>query len=234
MAGAKQPGLRGADRRVPLEAIVADFCLESRCHGARVLDLGPGHFEFAEIAQQAGARDVIGVDNDPAVVRLGELRGLKTYEMDIRELSADALGGKVDGIFCRLSLNAVWFGSAWEAHDDWARRLSSLLTPGGWAWLAPWNYKKDGADFNQTAEAIRLQIATLQRRGFLTFRLLPDPARYYGLTGHQEPARETVIVRNLEVPLPVKRGVIGRIDRTGCAAEFAWSPGGAASLAGQG
>jgi SAM-dependent methyltransferase len=212
MASARQPGLRGKDRTIPIEAIMADFDLANRCSGGRILDLGPGHFEFAEFARDAGAREVVGIDIDPAVVRLGEVRGIHTYEMDIRRMSAEALGGPFDGIFCRLSVNALWFGTDEDVHEAWAGALRDLLTPDGWLVIAPWNFRVPETDLEETLTAIRLQTAALMRRGFTVFRLSAESARHLNLIGPQEPAREMLITRNVDVPEDVRVGLITRPD----------------------
>jgi hypothetical protein len=222
MATAKQPGLRAADRQVRLDEIMDDFALAGRCAGSRILELGPGHFEFAELARDAGALEVVAVDNDPAVVQLGEARGFRTLEMDIREISLDSLGGPFDGIFCRSSFNAVWFGVSREVHEEWADRLASLLAADAWAWLAPWNYRIPEPSLDTTLTAIRHQVDTLVRRGFLAFRLGSELAHHYRMPGSQEPQREMLIIRNLDVPQSVREGIISRTDARGFQAAMGW------------
>ena len=52
------------------EAFVGDRDLR----GARILDIGPGQCDLLDILRERGA-ETFGIDYDPAVVKLGEMRG---------------------------------------------------------------------------------------------------------------------------------------------------------------
>src|SRR4051812_21247877 len=101
MAQARQPNLRDPHRSVAVyDAIIDDFKLADRFDGKRLLDLGPGHYDFGEVARQHGAI-VSGLDNDPAVIALGEHRGYEAYELNLQDLTPDMFPSPFDALFCR-------------------------------------------------------------------------------------------------------------------------------------
>lgn len=135
LAHARQPGIRDPHRpEYGITNILADFMAGLDFAGQRVLELGPGHYEFCEAVRARGAV-VEAVDIDPCVVELGRRRGFGVHSGDLVRLGELGLPGPYDGLFCKGSYNPFWF-----YHDEAALRrfiasLLHLLTPGGWAWI---------------------------------------------------------------------------------------------------
>lgn len=119
---------------------IKDGYLEKRVlHGARILDIGPGQCDLLDIAREQGAI-TYGVDYDPAVVRLGEMRG---HRMLLHNLSKGwpSFDTVFDGIFCRASINAFWFVNSDDTQPlrTFLDQLVAALDPAGWMWVLPWN-----------------------------------------------------------------------------------------------
>src|SRR5436190_1963179 len=187
METARQPNLRDPRRSVVhYDAIVEDFNLAGRFANCRLLDLGPGHFDFCDVARAGGA-SVVGIDNDPAVVTLGKHRGIEAHELNIEDIGPDSLGGAFDALFCRWSFNAMWFADDDARHLAWAGRLAAMLARDGWAWLAPWNYLATGSELTRRRylEVLQVQLEGMALNGFLGFYLPPDVAARYGLSRGQ-------------------------------------------------
>lgn len=178
MSGARQPGLRRPHSpREPFERIVEDF-LAGVLEGRAVVDLGPGQWDFAEVARNHGASRVVGIDSDPAVLELGRYKGFDTVDADLRRLPDD-LAGSFDGVFSRGSINAFWFPS----DDEQVRlteRVAAMLRPGGWLWLAPWNRAPDG--WSDVPGRLALQAETFRRLGCEVRELDDASAERYGIT----------------------------------------------------
>lgn len=208
MARCRQAALRRADRSSDgFPALVADFGMAERFEGARVLDLGPGHFEFPEAARDGGAREVVTVDNDPAVIELGEYRGFRTIEGDFRNIGADELGGTFDGMFNRLSFNAFWYYRDDAQHEAWVDRIAGLLEDDGWALMIPWNVASGiEIDDERTQEVLGVQARALARHGFDRYALGPEAVARYGVSS-TDPF-PVAYVRNLPVPESLRDSLV--------------------------
>lgn len=207
MATARQPALRGASRGAEaFERIIADFGFALRFPGARILDLGPGQWDFADAARDRGAQRVVGIDNDPAVIRLGEHRGFDAIEKSLQQISSDDFEEPFDGIFCRWSINAFWFSSDDERHARFVRQLCASLAEAGWAWIAPWNHcdPKLGLDDARREQILQLQTATFAEAGFEGFDVTEEHVHRYDLGGSVLENR-AVFVRNVDIPEPLRR-----------------------------
>lgn len=137
MANAIMPALRKRERLPRAFLAIIDDCLsQARFQDAAILDIGPGHWDFLDIARSRGARRTMGIDFDPAVCRLGEMRGHDVAQADLRK--GWPLGGdRFDGIFCRASINIYWFDEASLA--DFLGAMAAAAGPEGWIWIVPWN-----------------------------------------------------------------------------------------------
>src|SRR5436305_11985949 len=99
MAAALQPPLRAPDHGASdFEQIIADFFRPELLRGARILDLGPGQYDFARLATAAGA-SVTAIDHDPAIVALGKKRGHEVILADVLDLDWRTLAQRFDGLF---------------------------------------------------------------------------------------------------------------------------------------
>lgn len=137
MSSAKQPGMRKPGiSPTPFQAILDDALKNVKFDGARILDIGPGQFDFLDIAKKRGA-STHGIDFDPAVCQLGELRGHKTVEKDVKK-GWGYPQHSFDGIFCRGSINCYWFDPEVRL-PAFLESVTTLLEKGGWLWIAPWN-----------------------------------------------------------------------------------------------
>ncbi len=187
--------------REHFERIFADFLSGVRFEGARLLDLGPGQYDFAELADARGAVTE-GIDRDEAVVELGEYRGLPVRRGDLKKLKAADFDTRFDGIFCKFSINAFWFDGAQQS--AYVAELEALLEPDGWGWIAPWNGqpKKDPLSDDQVTRVLRAQADAFREAGFVGFDLTDELAKHYGINGAT--ANRPLFVQNLEVPVAVE------------------------------
>lgn len=182
---AKQANVRDPKRsRVHFEHIFADFLDGVTLRGARVLDIGPGQWDFGVIARERGA-DVVGIDRDPAVLELGRHKGFDVIEADLRTVTAAKLGGPYDAIFCKYSINAFWFHDDADGFGGHMATLLGTLKPDGWGWIAPWNgapksVPLDPAEISAVLEGQRAIFATA---GFDFRDLTVDETRRYGVHG---------------------------------------------------
>lgn len=202
MASARQPALREASRPADAFArIIEDFGLASRFPRARVLDLGPGQYDFAEAARRLGAQRVLAVDNDPAVIRLGERRAFDVFEANLQRIAATDLRGPNDGVFCRWSINAFWFREDDAEHRRWIHLLCDALTSGAWGWIAPWNYcdPQLAVSDARREEVLRVQADAFAERGFEGFDVIEEYRARWDLTGSAL-ENHAVFVRNLDLP----------------------------------
>lgn len=122
-----------------IRSIFDAFVGDRDLRGAKILDIGPGQCDLLDILRERGA-ETYGIDYDPAVVKLGEMRG---HNMRLHNLSKGwpLIGEKFDGMFCRASINCFWFASP-EGPAQLRAFLDALLAslqPQGWMWILPWN-----------------------------------------------------------------------------------------------
>lgn len=191
MSHAIQPGLRREHSpREPFERIVDDFPV-GVLDGRAVVDLGPGQWDFGEVARSRGATRVVGIDSDPAVLELGRYKGFESVEADLRRLPDD-FAGTFDVVFCRGSINAFWFAS----DDEQARlneRIAAMVRPGGWLWIAPWNVAPEGRP--DLDGRLALQADTYRRLGFDVRELDDASAERYGITDQRTANRALFVGR---------------------------------------
>ena len=141
ISNARQANVRDPERsRVHFERIFETFFKDQDFSGRDYLDLGPGQYDFGELVRASGGRTV-AIDNDPAVIELGQYKGFETHEANLKNLAEMDLGRLFDGIFCKFSISALWFRTE-EEHQQLVGALSALLKPTGWIWIAPWNGTK--------------------------------------------------------------------------------------------
>ncbi len=178
MSAAKQPQLRTPNYSArPSKNIFNDFFSEHEFRGTKMLELGPGQFDFARLVEQAGGR-VVSLDSDPAVVALGRKRGYEVIESDYIGVDWNAWRGEFDGLFARGSINAFYYRDP-HSLNAFVDEICSVLKRDGWGWLTPAN-----DDTEDSAPAhIRLMLETQRqafaRNGFVSYEPAAAVARRY-------------------------------------------------------
>lgn len=200
---ARQKNVRDHKRsRKHFEHIFQDFVGKRDLTGQRLLDLGPGQYDFGVVAGERGARTV-GIDNDPAVIELGQYKGFETVFGRIQEMTPETMGGQFDGMFCKFSLNCFWYHDNPADQDAMVDRVVGLMKPDAWGWIAPWNGVPKKADLSedQIRTVLERQVWRFRQHGFRAFDLTVELATRYGVTGAV--ANHALFTRGLEVPTPV-------------------------------
>ena len=130
-----EPGIADPLRgREDFERIATCFFHDLNLQGARILDLGPGHYDFGHSLSGSGAK-VVGYELDPAVIELGELKGFEVIKGNVYDLEhLNRLRGSFDGLFCRGSFNSRNFEDT-AAHQTYLRALISVVKPEGFCWI---------------------------------------------------------------------------------------------------
>lgn len=166
MRNAFEPGIKSVHREEDtFNRVFRAFFKEKDFQGSRILDLGPGHFEFLELARQKGA---IGecIEYDPAVCKLGIKRGFKVFEQDLKNLKSDNVNPPYDGVLCRCSINCFWFHEDLENLKKFVEELTKLGNENTWYWIAPCIdplTEISKGDFN---DAIKMQDEIYKNFGF--------------------------------------------------------------------
>jgi len=194
ISGAKQPNVRDPNRkREPFEYIMSDFFAGVDLAGKRWLDLGPGQHDFGVLARERGAH-VVALDKDPAVVALGDYLGFDSVEGDIRDLANLFEPGSFDGVFCKYSVNALWFKTA-PAVVQHVSDTVALMKPNGLAWIAPWNGVPKAMTDADAEPLLAAQHESFIAAGFEALELDKDQSRHYGV--HGKTANRVVFWRGL-------------------------------------
>lgn len=164
----------------PFDQILGFFLHESDLDGKDVLDLGPGHYHFGELARKKGA-SVSVIESDSALAELGKHKGFEVIQGDIKKMGTLLGGRQFDGIFCKYGFSALWSPRA-EDQIAFSRTVRRALKDGGWAWFAPWN---GGALLagNGAGEVLRAQIEAFESHGFSSTELSLNEAKRFGLHG---------------------------------------------------
>lgn len=179
MASARIPSLRKPDRRPrAFLAVIDDFLPRFDFEGSSILDIGPGQWDMLDIARARGAARTVGIDFDPAVCKLGLMRGHEAVNADLTE-GWPLAGERFDGIFCRASINPYWFRD--EALHRFLDGLAASAAPDGWIWIVPWNKPPQRAD-GDTIERVEAIVRAWGDRNAIRIRP-PSPAeiKRYGI-----------------------------------------------------
>lgn len=194
ISGARQANVRDPKRsREHFIRIFDDFLWDTDLFDAVVLDIGPGQFDFCELAKEQSALPS-AIDKDPAVVELGKYLGFPTVQGDIRDISEYFSEATFDGLFCKFSINAMWFKTPQEVAEH-VRSVCSLLKPGGWGWIAPWNGRPNDNRLDSVSELIAAQRTAFEQEGFAHCSLSEEQTRHYGV--HGSTVDRPLFVRNL-------------------------------------
>lgn len=198
---AQQKNVRNPGRkRAPFERILKDFFRGKDLAGQRVVDLGPGQFDFGVLLRERGA-EVVGLDRDPAVLKLGEYLGFEAHRVDFQ--SAEDLAKcprPFDGMFCKFSINAFWSTDAQAPADMLEARFLEMLQPEGWGWIAPWNgvAGNDVGALPRHEHLLDLQKQLFREAGFSCVELNRQNTSRYGVHGKVE--NNLVFFRGLTLP----------------------------------
>jgi len=201
---AQQKNVRDPNRnRVPFENILKDFFGLINVENQTIIDLGPGQFDFGVLLKEKGSNvQIIGVDKDPAVIKLGEHLGFTSLNLDFQDLSINnkVLDIEVDGLFCKFSFNAFWNQNAKEVSEMLENHYLRPLKDNGWAWLAPWNglTGNDVDPLKEKSTLLELQKNVFRQAGFNCFNLSKHFAIKYGVHGTVQ--NNPLFIRGLQIP----------------------------------
>ena len=161
---------------------------------ASICDLGPGQYDMLRFFRDAGGA-CTGIDNDPAVIAVGNCLGFEVIELDMKKPSAFKLGRSFDGIFCKFSINAFWFPTP-EALGEQITDLCSQLSDTGWGWIAPWNgIPKSVSDKKFIRQMLETQKEAFESHGWGCRDLKKSEVTHYGVNG--KVANNRLFTKNL-------------------------------------
>jgi hypothetical protein len=126
----------------------------------------------------------VTIDHDPAVVALGHKRGHEAILADFLTLDWNSLRDEFDGLFVRHSIAAQRFDEP-VSLAEFANRICSVLKPGGWGWVYPWNRFRDKASAH-VEPMLAAQRQAFERKGFAAFELTPLFAQAGGIRDRRD------------------------------------------------
>ena len=141
--------------------ILCDQFNISHFEGKKIIELGPGHYAFALLAQYLGA-EVICIERDPTFVKLGRYLGFQVYEMDFADIDLDKFGQPFDGLWMKGSFNACTYKNE-DAISEFVNRITNLIAPDGWGWMVTVNKTTVKVDNPEKFAQHRIEI---QRQAF--------------------------------------------------------------------
>jgi hypothetical protein len=200
ISNARQVQVRNPERsRKHFEDIFNDFLSGIDLEKKLLLDLGPGQFDFAEIVRPKGGI-VHSIDNDPAVIELGEYKGLNVRLDNLKKLPKIKYDFKFDAVFCKYSINAFWFHDNDAKHTEYVESINNLMKADGFAWIAPWNGvpKKAQLSDREIQRVLDLQADLFRDFGFTGINLTKKLTTRYGI--HGITANQALFFRNLDTP----------------------------------
>lgn len=195
---AKQRNVRDPKRsRAHFENIFRDYMGSIEFSGS-YLDMGPGQYDFCEMARTRGAAKCFAIENDPAVIELGTYLGFEVIDQNIKNFGRTDIAGKpFSGIFNKFSYNAFWYVDQQERHEEFVKAIDSSLSPGGWSWISPWNGvpKKKNLSEDQIQAQLFEQRELFRKYGFEYQELTEKESKIYGV--HGAVANNPVFTKNL-------------------------------------
>ena len=193
MSKAAQVHLREPSRSELISRHIFDNFFRARKFvGTKVLELGPGQYDFARMVEAAGAT-VVSMDHDPAVIALGQKRGYSVILSNFRSFDWGSLEGQFDGLFCRGAINAFWYRDP-KSLGGFIDNICSVLKPDGWGWLAPWNHViPSDATLARVKLMLDAQRQAFESHGFISFGSPSEIAARYAFREHP-----IIFLRNIE------------------------------------
>jgi len=198
LASALEPGIRNPHRAEhgPAE-ILGDFFTGVILSGQRVLELGPGHYEFCEKIRAQGA-SAEAVELDLPVIELGRRRGFKVWPGNLTQLPELGITGGFDGLFCKGSNNPFWFYGDEARLRAYIEVMVGLVKPSGWCWIVSCPYSKLALPAAEFARWLAVEAGICRDLGFQEWRIPHKAvASYYGIS--YEHPQLAVFTRNLPV-----------------------------------
>jgi hypothetical protein len=182
LSSAQEPGIRDPLRSEwgPKE-ILCDFFKNLNISGQRVLELGPGHYEFCEIIRERGAI-AEAVELDPPVIELGLRRKFRVWPGNLTQLPSLRITGKFDGLFCKGSNNPFWFYGDEEKLRTYIGAMVHLVKPNGWLWIVSSPDCKPILTSTQVIQWLEIEAKIYRELGFTEW-VVPHKAiaSYYGI-----------------------------------------------------
>lgn len=183
LESAMEPGIRNPLRseRGP-EEIIRDFMEGVDLTDQRVLELGPGHFEFCESARRRGA-SAEAVELDPPVIEFGRRRGFRVWPGNLIDLPSLEISPEFDGLFCKGSNNPFWFHGDEKGLRDYLQFMQGLVKPDGWLWIVSCPYGNPGMTVEDFNHWLKVESSIYHEFGFNKW-VLPHRAvaSFYGIS----------------------------------------------------
>lgn len=175
---AQEPGIRNPLRpRVHFERIINRYFKHYDFQNKVVLDLGPGHYDFCELARKKGAVP-FAIELDESVVKLGQYKNIDVKKANLTDpMVYESYNGKVDLLFCRGSINCEWFKNS-EKHIDYLEKMLAVLKDDGSAWISPCNEPVTSPMYKQN---LKIQMSFFEKNGFETIKTHKFQAYTYGI-----------------------------------------------------
>lgn len=145
MEKAVQPNMRKLTNVQPFINIINDYFSRAHFMGKHILDIGPGQCDFLDLAKKYGAV-TYGVDGDPAVVELGEMRGHKMMRVSSFQSEWNYGTEQFDGMFCRSSINYLSCAFLPDGAIEFVKKLLMSAKPTAWIWIVPWAKCPEGQE----------------------------------------------------------------------------------------
>jgi len=182
LLSAREPGIRDPQRseQGPKE-ILCDFFKDRDVNGQRVLELGPGHYEFCETIRQRGAK-AEAVELDPPVIELGLRRKFRVWPGNLTQLPSLTIYGKFDGLFCKGSNNPFWFYGNEKTLRTYIVAMVNLVKPNGWLWIVSSPDCSPTLTSTQVIQWLEIEARIYRELGFTEW-VIPHKviASYYGI-----------------------------------------------------
>lgn len=183
LATAQEPGIRNPLRSEhgPKE-IVRDFFAGVNVTGQRVLELGPGHYEFCEAIRRLGV-SAEALELDPPVIELGRRRGFNVWPGNLTQLPTLGIAPGYDGLFCKGSNNPFWFHGDEVALRTYTQAMLRLVKPGGWLWVVSCPYMDSALPAPEFHRWLEVEAGIYRELGFTEW-IIPHKAvaAYYAIS----------------------------------------------------
>lgn len=175
--------------------VFTDFFDKHDFTNQRIMDLGPGQYDFARrVRDRKGI--VEHIDKDDAVIELGNYLGFEVTKGNLQSFDYAQRSARYDGIFCKFSINVFWFDSVEDVKSKIVA-INEMLKPNGWGWIAPWNgLPKKRWENRDPQEFLDSQAESFGECGWIAYDLPEELTMRYGITGSV--LNHPLFVKNLD------------------------------------